>query len=73
MSLSGHARIYIFIYIHIYIYIFICIYIYIFIYIYRQYATEEGHRRVRMLWSSYYRFIGLECHSYALYLCFVDK
>ena len=38
-----------------------------------QYTTEEGHRSVRKLWSFYYRFIGLKCHNYALYLCFVNK
>ena len=37
----------------------------------RQYTTEEGHRRVRKLWSFY--FIGLKCHNYAIYLCFVYK
>ena len=37
----------------------------------RQYTTEEGHRSVRKHWSFYYRFIGLKCHNYALYLCFV--
>ena len=28
--------------------------------VYRQYTTEEGHRSVRLLWSFYYRFIGLK-------------
>ena len=32
-------------------------------------TTEEA--LVRKLWSFYYRFIGLKCHNYALYLCFV--
>ena len=41
--------------------------------IYRQYTTKEEHRSVRKLWSFYYRFIGLKCHNYALYLCFVYK
>ena len=26
---------------------------------------------VRKLWSFYYPFIGLRCHNYALYLCFI--
>ena len=38
---------------------------------YRQYTTEEGHRSVRKLWSFYYPFIGLKCHNYALYFCFM--
>ena len=51
--------------------LYIYIYIYIYIKNYRQYTTEEGHRSVRKVWSFYYRFIGLKCHNYALYLCFV--
>ena len=39
--------------------------------IYRQYTTEEGHRSVRKLWPFNYRFIGLKCLNYALYLCFM--
>ena len=42
-----------------------------FIRIYWQYTTEEGHRSVRNLWSFNYRFIGLKCHNYALYMCFI--
>ena len=34
-------------------------------------VVKEGHRSVRKLWLIYYRFIGLKCHNFALYLCFI--
>ena len=41
------------------------IYIYIYIYIYISLRKDTG------VFESFGRFIGLKCHNYALYLCFV--
>ena len=36
-------------------------------------TIDFEHTSVRNLWSFYYRLIGLRCHNYDLYLCFVYK